>query len=326
MAGMPEASVDAVVTDPPYGIDWQGESWDGRAIREAAGQAGPGRLTPNEAFEVWCRIWGEACLRTMKPGAHLLAFGSPRTWHRLTAGLEDAGFEIRDTLMWLYGTGMPKSRHYPGGRSVAMKPAFEPIVLARRPLEGTVDETLARHGTGTLNAAACQVHGRHPADVILGHDPGCEEERCAEGCPVAEADSTVRESGRGLEPSRFLYCPKVGRREREAGCEELPKKDVDLLPGRPPRWPAASNHHPTLKPIELMRWLVRLASPGCGLVLDPFMGSGTTGVAALLEGRRFCGIEREEEFTEIAAARIAHWGGRPDHGSRTGRDPLGGRR
>ena len=143
MAGLQEASVDAVITDPPYGIDWQGESWDGRAIREAAARAGHDRLSANEAFEVWCRIWGRECLRVMRPGAHLLAFGSPRTWHRLTAGLEDAGFEIRDTLMWLYGTGMPKTRRYPGDRATALKPAFEPIVLARKRPVGTIGENFA---------------------------------------------------------------------------------------------------------------------------------------------------------------------------------------
>jgi hypothetical protein len=175
MAGLEETSVDAVVTDPPYGIDWQGESWDGRAIREAAARAAHRRLSANEAFEVWCRIWGEACLGVMKPGAHLLAFCSPRTWHRLTAGLEDAGFEIRDTLMWLYGSGMPKTRRYPGDRASALKPAFEPVVLARKPTVGTLAENVARHGTGLLETGAGRVEGRHPADVAIGHGEGCGE-------------------------------------------------------------------------------------------------------------------------------------------------------
>src|SRR5262249_17279814 len=117
LAELEPESVDAIVTDPPYGIGFQPESWDSVAIREAAAQAGHGRVSPNEAFEAWCRIWATECHRVMKPGAFLAAFGSPRTYHRLACGVEDAGLEIRDTLMWLYSEGMSKSRHYPGGRS-----------------------------------------------------------------------------------------------------------------------------------------------------------------------------------------------------------------
>jgi len=323
MAGLPEASVDAVVTDPPYGIDWQGESWDGRAIREAAARAGGGRLTSNEAFQVWCRCWGEGCLRMMRPGAHLLAFGSPRTWHRLTAGLEDAGFEIRDSLMWLYGSGMPKTRRYPGDRASALKPAFEPIVLARRPPEGTLSANVELHGTGLLGTGACRVEGRHPANVAIGHAEGCDEERCAAGCPVAEADLAA---GDQLPPSRFLHCPKAGRAERDAGCEELPERHLDLFPNarrRPDGASAARNPHPSVKPIGLMRWLVRLACPPGGLLLDPFMGSGSTGSAARLEDRRFCGIEMDPAYLEVARARVTHHAGAT---GRRGRGPLGARR
>jgi site-specific DNA-methyltransferase (adenine-specific) len=307
-------SVDAIVTDPPYAIGLHNERWDSAAIREAAARAGHDRLGRSEAFEVWCRLWATECLRAMKPGAFLLAFGSPRTGHRLACGLEDAGFEIRDTLMWIYGKGMPKSRRYPGGRATTLKPAFEPIVLARRPLDGTTEETLARHGTGALCAEECRTNGRHPANVIVGHAPGCEEGRCAPGCAAAlideDAERTRRGSGRRTPPSRFLYCPKVSRAERSAGCEHLPGRRIDLLPNAPngsrPRKPTG-NPHPTVKPLELMRWLVRLACPPGGLVLDPFCGSGTTGAAAAIEGRRFVGIERESPYVEIAAARIAHW-------------------
>ncbi|MBA3867310.1 MAG: site-specific DNA-methyltransferase [Solirubrobacterales bacterium] len=324
MAGLAEASVDAVVCDPPYGIDWQGESWDGRAIREAAARAGGERLTPNEAFQVWCRGWAEGCLRLMRPGAHLLAFGSPRTWHRLTAGLEDAGFEIRDTLIWLYGTGMPKTRRYPGDRASALKPAFEPIVLARKPPEGTLAENVDRFGTGLLETGACRVAGRHPADVLIGHAEGCREEGCASGCPVAEADAAAR---RLLEPSRFLYCPKADRAERDAGCEELPERALNLFPNAGGAHAAspARNAHPSVKPLELMSWLVRLSCPPGGLVLDPFMGSGSTGIAAVLEGRRFCGIEREASYLEIARARIDHHSRQAGPGPRAPR-PLARRR
>ena len=302
-------SVDAIVTDPPYGIGFQHERWDSAAICEAAAKAGHERLSPNEAFEVWCRIWADECRRVMKPGAFLAAFGSPRTYHRLACGVEDAGLEIRDTLMWLYAEGMSKSRRYPGGRATTLKPAFEPIVLARRKLDGTTEETIARHGTGALNTESCRVEGRHPANVLLGHDPGCEERCCAPGCPVAAADSCAAEGRARLAPCRFLYCPKASRRERDAGCEELPRCVLDLFPnahkgGKKPAH--VRNPHPTVKPLELMRWLVRLLCPPGGLVLDPFCGSGTTGAAAVAEGRRFVGIEFEPPYMEIAAARVAH--------------------
>ena len=321
-------SVDAIVTDPPYGIGFQHERWDSAAIREAAARAGHDRLAPSEAFEAWCRIWAAECRRVMKPGAFLAAFGSPRTYHRLACGVEDAGLEIRDTLMWLYGTGMSKSRRYPGGRATTLKPAFEPIVLARRPLDGTTEETLARHGTGALCAAQCRTHGRHPANVIASHEPGCEEGGCEPGCAAAlidaEAERVRARSGPRTPPSRFLYCPKASRAERDAGCERLPARALDLFPNaQGSRKPAvARNPHPTVKPLELMRWLVRLLCPPGGLVLDPTVGSGTTGAAAALEGRRFLGIELEPAYLEIAAARIEHWAGEA-----AGRCvPLGGRR
>lgn len=323
-------SVDAIVTDPPYGIGFQHERWDSAAIREAAAQAGHDRLGPNEAFEAWCRIWATECRRVMKPGAFLAAFGSPRTAHRLACGIEDAGLEIRDTLMWLYAEGMSKSRHYPGGRATTLKPAFEPIVLARRELDGTTEETISRHGTGALNAEACRVEGRHPANVLFGHSTMCAESRCAPGCPVAGADASCAAEGRTrLEPSRFLYCPKASRKERDAGCERLPRRTLDLFPnaakgGKKPA--QACNPHPTVKPLELMRWLVRLLCPPHGLVLDPTAGSGTTGAAAALEGRRFCGIEFDPAYIEIAAARIAHHSKKAPGRPKVSRAPLGRRR
>ncbi|MGN6258884.1 MAG: DNA-methyltransferase [Solirubrobacterales bacterium] len=308
-------SVDAIVTDPPYGLDWQNEDWDGRAIREAAARTGRERLGSNEAFEVWCGLWAAQCARVMKPGAHLLAFGARRTFHRLACGLEAGGLEIRDTLMWIYGTGMPRSRRYPGGRSTTLKPACDPILLARKPLAGTTPETIERFGTGALNVDACRSGGSYPANVLVGHDPDCEEEEeggCGPGCAAAlldaQADHARASSGPCTAPSRFLYCPRVSREEREAGCEELPLRILDLYPDAGPRPHGRTrNPHPAVKPLELMRWLVRLGCPPGGLLLDPFMGSGTTGAAAALEGRRFCGIELEPVYVEIAAARIEHW-------------------
>jgi site-specific DNA-methyltransferase (adenine-specific) len=311
MARLEAATVDAVITDPPYGIGFKNERWDGQAIGEAVAGAGHERLSPNEAFELWARGWAEQCLRMMKPGAYLVAFGSPRTFHRLTCGLEDGGLEIRDTLMWLYGTGMPKSRRYQGGRATALKPAYEPIVLARAPLEGTTEETIERYGTGALNVEECRTNDRHPANLVADHDQGCTAGRCRVGCAAAMVDdcaSRARTGSKATPPSRFLYCPKVSRAERNAGCERLPERALDLFPQADPKPDrGARNHHPTVKPLELMRWLVRLVCPEDGLVLDPFCGSGTTGAAAAIEGRRFCGIEVEPAYAEIARARIAHW-------------------
>lgn len=318
-------SVDAIVTDPPYGIGFQHERWDSTALREAAERAGHDRLSPNQAFEAWCRIWATECLRVLKPGGFLAAFGSPRTFHRLACGVEDAGLEVRDTLMWLYAEGMSKSRRYPGGRATTLKPAFEPIVLARRELDGTTEETISRHGTGALNTESCRVEGRHPANVVLGHEPSCEEGRCAPGCVAGNADACASEGRSRLAPSRFLYCPKASRAERDAGCETLPRRTLNLFPNAGTSGDAR-NPHPTVKPLELMRWLVRLLCPPGGLVLDPTAGSGTTGAAAVLEGRRFLGIELEPPYIEIAAARIAHHSPKGTQKPKVGRGPLGRRR
>jgi hypothetical protein len=234
--------------------------------------------------------------------------------------------------MWLYGSGMPKSHRLPGGRSATLKPAYEPIVLARRPLQGTTKETLAAFGTGALNTDACKVNGRHPANVLLSHEPGCRERECASGCAAALVDADAnrhrRGSGAQVAPSRIFYCPKVSRAEREAGCEHLPPQRLDHFPqaddSKAPE--PARNSHPTVKPLAVMRWLVRLACPPGGLVLDPTCGSGSTGAAALQEGRRFIGIELDPSFMEIAAARIAHWAPTDPPRPRVGcRGPLGKR-
>lgn len=320
-------SIDAVVTDPPYAIGWQNEEWDAGAIRRMAAEVAERKLGPGEAFEVWARLLGEGCLRVLKPGAYLLAFGSPRTFHRLACGLEDAGLEIRDTLMWLYGEGMVVSHRYPGGRRSTLKPAFEPIVVARRPLEGTTAETIERFGTGALNVEACRVGERLPANVILGHEPECADAGCAPGCTVAALDAQAAErlqGSKGPGPSRFFYSPKARRRERDAGCEHLPERALRLFSGVR-KSGDARNPHPCLKPLELMRWLVRLSCPPGGLVLDPTCGSGTTGAAAVLEGRRFVGIEMDPLYVEISEARISHWAGLADR--QVGdRRPLGRQR
>ncbi len=312
---LPDASVDAVVCDPPYGISFNGHAWDGPAIHAAARASGTHRLSAGEAFEAWTATWARECLRLLRPGGHLAAFGAPRTFHRLCCGVEDAGLELRDVLLWLYGTGMPKSRRLTRGRGTALKPAYEPILLARKKPDAPVERNLAAHGTGALNIDACRVEGRWPANVLVSHHPTCTPAAgCHRDCPTqvidASAASGRRQAGGLGSASRLFYCPKASRRERNAGCDQLPQHELDLFPnahgdGKQPA--AAANAHPTVKPLAVMRWLVRLISPEGGLLLDPFCGSGSTGCAAVLEDRRFLGIEREAEYVAVARARLAHW-------------------
>jgi DNA modification methylase len=301
LAKLPDACVDAVVTDPPYGIELRGEAWDGAAIRQAAGHEGDVRPT-GEALERWTALWASEVRRVLKPGGHLLAFGAPRTFHRLVAGVEDAGLEVRDQLLWLFGTGVPKSRRLAGGYGTNLKPAYEPVLLARAPFQGSTITNLDRYGTGALGVEAAQIGeaGYWPAHVALSHAPGCGS-ACVDACPVRMIDR-VRPD---LLPSRLFFCAKASKAEREAGCDELPLRS-ELLYSRPsPR--LRRNVHPTVKPVALMAWLIRLVTPPNGLVLDPFSGSGTTGAAAVSEGRRFLGIEREGAYVDIACARLTHW-------------------
>jgi DNA modification methylase len=314
---LPAESVDAVVCDPPYGIDFYGHSWDGRAIRNTAAATARRRLPAGEAFQAWTRAWAVECVRLLRPGGHLAAFGAPRTFHRLACGVEDSGFELRDVLLWLYGTGMPKSRHLTGGRGTALKPAYEPILLARKQPDAPTERNIALHGTGALNIDACRLGDRWPANVLLSHRDDCRRARCHRDCPTCMIDqvaASAPQAGRAKGPSRLFYCPKASRRERDAGCERLPRHELDLFanahaPGY--RAAAAANSHPTVKPLVLMRWLLRLVTPAGGLVLDPFCGSGSTGCAAVLEQRRFLGIEQEAEYVAVARARIGHWSTKP---------------
>ena len=374
MRGMAADSVDSVVTDPPYGLSFMGKKWD--------------YDVPGED------IWRE-CLRVLKPGGHLLAFAGTRTQHRMAVRIEDAGFEIRDMIAWVYGSGFPKSLDVskaidkaagaergtkyrahgdnkvfgegkgkaagvdrtPGavlsdppvteaarqwqGWGTALKPALEPITVARKPLIGTVAANVLAHGTGGINVDACRVgedagwsypngrggqgwHGREslgsnltepmkatagrwPANLI--HD-GSEEvvglfpiaggghwsyKPAKDGGIYKYGLKDMPDGGSDTETgsaARFFYCAKASKKDRDEGCEGMDEKK-------------RRNHHPTVKPTDLMRYLCRLVTPPGGIVLDPFAGSGSTGKACALEGFRFIGIERDAEYCEIAEARIA---------------------
>jgi site-specific DNA-methyltransferase (adenine-specific) len=349
-------SLDAVVTDPPYELGFMGKGWD--------------RTGVSNDPATWAAV-----MRVMKPGAYLLAFGGTRTYHRMVCAIEDAGFEIRDSLHWIYGTGFPKSMNVGGGRGTALKPAHEPIVLARKPLTGILSANALAHGTGALNVDACRIAhlserdrtsstprgrvvrnnfapgtgvigvetrrpdtslGRWPANILLDEDAAAE----------LDAQSGPRKSGAavsGNEPSkptkdvygeydrkpftphtdsggasRFFYVAKASRSERDRGCDSLPfQSGGEVTGGREEgsaglnspragagRTSGARNIHPTVKPVALMRWLVRLVTPVGGTVLDPFMGSGTTGIAAKAEDRNFIGIEMQADYLAIAEARI----------------------
>ena len=244
MASLPAESFDSIVTDPPYGLHYLGNSWD--------------RNVPGP------EIWSQA-LRLLKPGGHLLAFGASRTYHRLGCAIEDAGFEIRDQIQWIYSTTKPKV-----AKGLKLKPSHEPICVARKP------------GRGLLNIDQCRGDdGRWPTNVI--HD-GSEQSVAA--FPRAF-------NGKG-SAANFFYLPKARPADRNEGLGEL------------------LNDHPTVKPTGLMAHLIRLVTPEGGHVLDPFMGSGSTGKAALRFGYQFTGIELEPRYVEIAAARL-----RAEQGERT---------
>jgi site-specific DNA-methyltransferase (adenine-specific) len=362
MASMEPASVDAIVTDPPYGLRFMGKAWD--------------HGVPGEPF------WREA-LRVAKPGAHLVAFGGTRTFHRLTCAIEDAGWEIRDCLSWLYGEGFPKSLDVSKaidkgdpvtgaaqswqGWGTALKPAWEPIILARKPLAGTVAQNVLAHGTGALNVDGCRIAtdepwkahsatglasvkfftdgdakvidkephdlGRWPANVVLDEEAGRmldaqSGESVSTGGQASlgafrngdifgsgRDEREARDPGYGDSEgaSRFFYCAKADGAERNVGLEgyearrESDRIKEDGPGGDNPRNRtnhAARNHHPTVKPVALMQWLVRLVARPGSLVLDPFTGSGTTGIAALRESCRFVGVELSPEYAEIARRRI----------------------
>ena len=403
LRALPDCSIDAVVTDPPYGLGqttprqvsecllaWaKGESWEPK-----------GKGFMGTKWDAWVpppELWREV-LRVLKPGGHALVFAGSRTVDLMGMSLRLAGFEIRDQLQWLYGSGFPKSANISksidkklgreGDREVvgeykatgnarqasnatghagkrpniegrdfvdttiqytraaseeaqsaegwgsALKPAHEPVILCRKPLEGTLADNWMEHGVGGLNIDATRIaapgekienHGRSVDSPIYsplgkiekGQSPGMELGRWPANIVLdEEAGSILDEQDpvtNSKAASRFFYCAKAAVKEKEAGLHHREqetvgdgrKKSIDnpYQRGKTQR----RNVHPTVKPISLMRWLVKLITPENGVVLDPFLGSGTTAIAALLEGKRVVGFEMSEEFFQIALARIAYW-------------------
>ena len=338
---MPDASVDAVVTDPPYGLSFMGKRWDYDV---------PG-------VEIW-----EQCLRVLKTGGYLLAFAGTRTQHRMAVRIEDAGFEIRDMIAWMYGSGFPKSldvsksldkaagaeREIVGqwkptgtarpskgkshsaakttadcgydpdtnamvditapatesakqwqGWGTALKPAMEPITMARKPFKGTVADNVQAYGTGAINIDGCRIPCNELRPKILStallqvknalggslNGSKCDGVTDAPRWPANVLHDGCEDVLRGMgEAARFFYTPKACKEDRDDGCE--------------------NNIHPTVKPTDLMRYLCRMVTPPAGIVLDPFTGSGSTGRGAVLEGFRFIGCEMDADYIEIAKARI----------------------
>ena len=314
-------SIDAVITDPPYGIEFLAKEWDSNT----------------GAVEIWSE-----CLRVLKPGGHLLAFSAARTYHQLATNIESVGFEVRDQIMWLYASGFPKgqdigksiqrrqgvketkaykqnvprnggdgdTKHYENtgevvptceeavkwtGWKTQLKPAHEPIVMARKPMKtSTIDNVLA-HGVGALNIDATRIGERFPSNVV-GEVEGYQ---------------------------KFFYCPKVSREERHRGFEQtgIPTNKGRMLdrPTDGSEWVlsqhrdekartqanVSNNNHPTVKPVELMKYLIELVAPPGSHIMDPFAGSGTTGMAAKELGYTFTGIEMDHAYCEIAKQRIA---------------------
>ena len=396
LKNLPDNSVDSVVTDPPYELGFMGKSWDSSGI----------------AYNV--EMWKEV-FRVLKPGGHLLSFGGSRTYHRMACAIEDAGFEIRDQIMWVYGSGFPKSldvakaldkmagvefeakpasgvgfmnssddgynttlnqlvqtgestdeaRKWKGW-GTALKPAHEPIVMARKPLsEKTVAKNVLEHGTGALNIDGSRVGSDQRENAFAGRSNSFTQERTdtaagmfsgnGKGSTIVQgrwpanfihdgSDEVVElfpdtgkstggrigkkdTSGVNIVPAgqyeagdpgfgdsgsaaRYFYCAKTSKKDRNEGLNGFEKKRPDertetgmgtfVEKGVAKQ----ANHHPTVKPTDLMRYLVRMVTPPNGTVLDPFTGSGSTGKAAILEGFDFVGVEQNPEYLKIAEARI----------------------
>ena len=353
--------IDSCVTDPPYGLSFMGKAWDYDV---------PG-------VDIWTKVYN-----VLKPGAHLLSFFGSRTYHRGAIPIEDAGFEIRDQLMWLYGSGFPKSHNigkavdklqgnerevvgvvkrtgknddiygtYKGnntetkgtseyeGWGTALKPAHEPIVMARKPFKGSVAENVLKHGTGGINIDGCRIEGevKRPNTNPDFRDVGKKamaqggqdklnfnqitgaERKEIEEVKQGRFPANVMHDGSEVvqdvfgDKSRYFYCAKASKKDRDEGLEnfeEAQTTDGNIRSNSETARTFGANSvlrknvHPTVKPTELMQYLCRLVTPQGGVVLDPFMGSGSTGKAAMMCGFKFVGIELNEEYFDIACARL----------------------
>ena len=371
--------VDSIVTDPPYHLTSivkryskensappTSKSMGGAFVRVSKGFMGKEWDGGDIAFrpETW-----ELALKLLKPGGYILAFSASRNYHRMAVAIEDAGFQIRDQMMWLYGSGFPKSLNLGNGWGTALKPAHEPIVMARKSLEGTNKQNMEKYGVGGINIDGCRIEGevKHPPNnpdfrdaakqamakggvdkLSFGQDRDAPIKRKttnrksrskdgvwtdgnsgmkAEGSQFADADpkgrfpANVMHGGLETEWAKYFYCPKVSKAERNQGLEDFPVKkskggggtsndtwyedDVNSASGKFGSEKAPSkNTHPTVKPQELMKYLCRMVTPKGGTVLDIFMGSGSTGMAAKDEGFDFIGIEKDKEYFQIAEQRI----------------------
>ena len=353
--------VDSCVTDPPYGLSFMGKAWDYDV----------------PSVDIWTQVYD-----VLKPGAHLLSFFGSRTYHRGAIPIEDAGFEIRDQLMWLYGSGFPKShnigkavdklqgneREVVGKRKAhdirgnalmeatvpeykkeksqidieitkgnsewegwgtALKPAHEPIVMARKLIKGTVAENVLEHGTGGINIDDCRVgtesleyRTTSYRDAKTGEFSGQGQTNHITGQKTVEGrfPANVMHDGSEVvgdiflgDSSGYFYCPKASKKDRDEGLEnfeEAQTTDGNIRSNSETARTFGANSvlrknvHPTVKPTELMQYLCRLVTPKGGVVLDPFMGSGSTGKAAIMSGFKFVGIELNEEYFDIACARV----------------------
>jgi site-specific DNA-methyltransferase (adenine-specific) len=358
MKTLADNSVDAIVSDPPYGISFMAKKWD---------------------YDVpSVEVWKEA-MRVLKPGGHALIACGTRTQHRMVVNIEDAGFEIRDVVSWIYGSGFPKSLNIhkkdercPEGWGTALKPSSEFFTLCRKPLsEKTISANVLKWGTGGINIDGCRVgyqsdddkngmyrpesrggidgefngckiiqstpssQGRFPANLI--HDgsqevmdlfpetktnsvgkalkAGSINKVNKKGNAFGVYDKHVFSEDRASQGSaaRFFYCAKASKKDRDEGLDGFEEKDRHTMSGgeciaegrtASKGKASARNHHPTVKPTALMQYLCRLITPAGGTVLDPYMGSGSTGKAAMKEGFGFVGCELDPEYYEIASARI----------------------
>jgi site-specific DNA-methyltransferase (adenine-specific) len=284
---IPDCSIDSVVTDPPCGINVMGLDWDSD-------------MGGRNNWVAWLAGVFRHVYRALKPGGWALVWAIPRTSHWTAWALEDAGFEVRDKIVHLFNTGIARtSRKTP----TTLRPGGEDWVLARRPLDGTIETNLARWGTGPISSV--REDGSRVTNAVFTHDPDCEPEgACTETCSMRLADEQAGNAEVLARFPRFYFARKPGKKEKEAGLDALPEREkANYGAGE---IGTAKNHHPTVKPKSLMQWMCRLITPPGGVVLDPFTGSGSTGVGAIAEGMRFIGIERQQDYAEVALARMRH--------------------